>query len=108
MAGALTVSTTASPFPYAAVITATFTKQAEITFDESASGVSLELNGATITTEDEVVRALAKEAGLADDSAKVRDALDLQSGLINFCIYRLSRSLSSPKSSRRLPHSLNS
>lgn len=73
MACVLTVSSSASPFPYAAVATATYTQKAEIKFDEAASGISLELNGSTITSEDDIVRALAKEAGLADDSAKVRN-----------------------------------
>lgn len=70
MAGVLTVSSTASPFPYAALATATYTQKAEITFDES-SEISLDLNGSKVTGEDEIVRALAKAAGLADDSAKV-------------------------------------
>ena len=71
------MSTTASPFPYAAIATATYTQKAEIKFDEAASGISLELNGTQIITEDEVIRALAKAAGLADDSAKVRVILRL-------------------------------
>lgn len=75
MTGTLTVSTSASPFPYAAVATATFTQKAEVTFDEGASGVTLELDGTTISDDAEAVRALAKAAGLADDSAKVRTAI---------------------------------
>lgn len=72
MAGVLTVSSAASPFPYAALATATYTQKAEISFDGTATGISLDLNGEKITSEDEAVRALAKAAGLADDSAKVR------------------------------------
>ena len=71
MAGILTVSSAASPFPYAALATATYTQKAEVTFDESATGISLDFGGSKFTTEDEIVRALAKAAGLADDSAKV-------------------------------------
>ena len=71
MTGVLTVSTSASPFPYAAIATATYTQKAEIKFDDAATGITLELNG-TQLAEDEVVRTLAKAAGLADDSAKVR------------------------------------
>ena len=71
MVGTLTVSSAASPFPYAALATATYTQKAKVTFDESAE-ISLDLNGSKVTGEDEIVRALAKAAGLADDSAKVR------------------------------------
>ena len=71
MAGVLTVSSSASPFPFAAVAAATYTQKAEVNFDESASGASLELNGTTHTDEAEIVAALAKAGGLAEDSAKV-------------------------------------
>lgn len=70
MAGVLTVSSTASPFPYAALATATYTQKAEVTFGETAE-ITLDINGSKVTGEDEIVRALAKAAGLADDSAKV-------------------------------------
>ena len=71
MAGVLTVSANASPFPYAALATATYTQKAEITFDQTAE-ITLDLDGSKVTGEDEIVRTLAKAAGLADDSAKVR------------------------------------
>ncbi len=71
MVGVLTLKSSASPFPYAALTIATYTQQAEVNFDESASGVSLDINGSQITSEEEIVRALAKAGGLADDSAKV-------------------------------------
>ncbi|OSX65375.1 hypothetical protein POSPLADRAFT_1054129 [Postia placenta MAD-698-R-SB12] len=70
MPGVLSLSSSASPFPYAAIAIATYTDKAELSYDESASGVSLQLNGSTISAEDEIVRALAKEGGLSDDSAK--------------------------------------
>ena len=72
MVGILTVSSSASPFPYAAVATATYTRKAEINYDENASSPVLELNGSKVSGEDEIVRSLAKAGGLADDSAKVR------------------------------------
>ncbi|EMD38118.1 hypothetical protein CERSUDRAFT_113249 [Gelatoporia subvermispora B] len=72
MSGVLTVFSAASPFPWAALATATYTQKAEIAFDESASGASLELNGSKITAEDEIVQALAKAGGLSDDSAKTQ------------------------------------
>jgi glutamyl-tRNA synthetase len=75
MAGVLTIPTSASPFPYGAIATATYTQKAELKFDDGASGITLDLNGGQVTTEDEVIRALAKAAGLADDSAKVRSTV---------------------------------
>ena len=71
MVGVLTVHTSASPFPFAAVATATYTDKAEVNFNEGNTGISLELNGTTLTDEGEIVRALAKAGGLAEDSAKV-------------------------------------
>lgn len=72
MVGTLTVSSSASPFPYAAVAMAIYTNKAEVTFDESATEVTLKLKDAHVTGEEEIVRTLAKAGGLADDSAKVR------------------------------------
>ena len=72
MVGVLTLASSASPFPYAAVAIATYTAQAELNYDESVSAAILEVDGQQITGEDEIVRTLAKAGGLADDSAKVR------------------------------------
>lgn len=72
MVGVLTVASSASPFPYAAVAIATYTHKAEVAFDESVQGAVLDFNGTKITTEEEIVRILAKAGGLAEDSAKVR------------------------------------
>lgn len=71
MSGILTVSPASSPFPFGSVAIATYTQKAELVFDESASRVTLDLNGSQITEEDEIVQALAKAGGLSDDSAKV-------------------------------------
>ncbi|KAH9930661.1 glutamate-tRNA ligase [Fomitopsis serialis] len=71
MADVLKFSATLSPFPYAAAAIATYTGKAELTFEEGAS-LSLDLNGSTISAEDEIVQALAKEGGLSDDSAKTQ------------------------------------
>ena len=70
MTGILKLSATLSPFPFAAAAVATYTGKAELVFEEGAS-LSLDLNGSTLSTEDEIVQALAKEGGLSDDSAKV-------------------------------------
>lgn len=71
MAGTLTVSSKLSPFPYGAIAIATYTQKADLVFDETASGISLDLNGSNINTEQEIVHALAKAGGLSDDSSKV-------------------------------------
>ncbi|KAE9409788.1 glutamate-tRNA ligase [Gymnopus androsaceus JB14] len=69
-AGTLTLSSKLSPFPYSALAIAAYTEKAEIVYDEAATGISLDLNGSKIDTEDEIVHALAKAGGLSEDSAK--------------------------------------
>jgi glutamyl-tRNA synthetase len=69
--GTLAVSFKESPFPYAAVAIASYTKKAEVNYDESASGLSLTLESTQFTSEEEAVIALAKAGGLAEDSVKV-------------------------------------
>jgi glutamyl-tRNA synthetase len=69
--GNLVVSFKASPFPYAAVAIASYTKKAQVNYDESASGLVFTCEGTRITAEEDVVKALAKAGGLADDSVKV-------------------------------------
>ncbi|KAH9900967.1 glutamate-tRNA ligase [Cubamyces lactineus] len=70
MSGVLTLTPTASPFPWAAAAIATYTGKASLNFDTDAKGVTLETDGSKITAEDEIVQTLAKAGGLADDSAK--------------------------------------
>ena len=74
MDGVLTLSPAASPFPWAAAATATFTGKATLNFDTAATALSLQLDGSTITAEDEIVQSLAKAGGLSEDSAKVRSS----------------------------------
>ena len=75
--GTLTISFKESPFPYAAVAIASYTKKAEVNYDESVSGSTLILEGTQFTSEEDAVRALAKAGGLAEDSVKVH--------IDNFC-----------------------
>lgn len=75
MSGTLTISSKQTPFPFAAIAIATYTGKADLFFDETATGATLELNGSTATTEEEIVLELAKSAGLSEDSAKVRPVL---------------------------------
>lgn len=67
----LTLSTKASPFPYAALAVATYTQKAELNFDETVSGVLLDLDGDQYTAEEEIVTILAKNAGIDVESTKV-------------------------------------
>ncbi|KAI0063442.1 glutamate-tRNA ligase [Artomyces pyxidatus] len=83
MAGVLTVSAKAAPFPYAAIALASYTEKAQVTYDESASTLTLELDGTKLKTEEDAVKALAKAAGLADDSAKTPAYFALAKSLSN-------------------------
>ena len=71
MSGTLTISPGASPFQWGPVSIATFTLKAELVFDQSASGITLVLDGTTVSDEAEIVRVLAKAGGLSDESVKV-------------------------------------
>lgn len=71
MAGTLTVSSKLSPFPFAAIAIASYTQKAALLFDETATGITLDLDDSKITAEDEIVHALAKAGGLSADSVKV-------------------------------------
>ena len=67
----LTLSTKASPFPYAALAIAAYTQKAELNFDETATGVLLDLDGDKYTTEEEIIAILAKIAGIEGENTKV-------------------------------------
>lgn len=71
MAGALTLSSKTSPFPFAAIAIASYTQKATLDFDETAPGTTLDLNGTKLTSEDDIVHALAKAGELSADSIKV-------------------------------------
>ncbi|KAJ6624520.1 glutamate-tRNA ligase [Mycena sp. CBHHK59/15] len=66
----LTVSSKQTPFPYAAVALASYTAKADLVFNETATGITLQLAGSAITHEEEIVHALAKAHGLSDDSSR--------------------------------------
>lgn len=66
----LTLSTKTTPFPYAAIAIATYTQKADLNYDESATSVTLALDGVQYTAEDEIVYALVKAGGLDADSPK--------------------------------------
>lgn len=71
MDGTLTLSSKLSPFPFGAIAIASYTHKAALNFDESAKGVTLDLNGAKITSVEEIVHALARAGNLSGDSVKV-------------------------------------
>ncbi|KAF9246406.1 tRNA synthetases class I, catalytic domain-containing protein [Melanogaster broomeanus] len=66
----LTLPTKASPFPFAALAIASYTQKADLNFDENATGVSLDLDGARYATEEEIVNVLAKLGDLDRESTK--------------------------------------
>lgn len=68
----LALSSTLSPFPYAATALAAYTKQAELVFDDGAEGVNLDLSGTVISGEEKIVEELAKGGSLSSDSTTVR------------------------------------
>ena len=72
-AGTLSLSFKESPFPYAAVVIASYTQKAEVNYDESASGLTLTVEGTQVTSEEDAVKVLAKAGGLAEDSVKVHN-----------------------------------
>lgn len=66
----ITLSTKTSPFPYATIAIATYTQKADLNYDESVDGVTLDFDGSQLSAEDEIVAVLANAGGLAGDSAK--------------------------------------
>lgn len=71
MTGSLSLSSKLSPFPFAAIAIANYTQKATLDFDETVQGITLDLDGSKLTSEDEIVHALAKAGDLPGDSAKV-------------------------------------
>ena len=67
----LTLSSKHSPFPYAAIAAAAFTGVAAVSYDETVSGITLDLGEASVTSEEEIVQTLARLNALSDDSIKV-------------------------------------
>lgn len=70
MAAVLTVSAKLNPFPFAAISIAAYIGNVETVYDDTTEPV-LDLQGSKITAEVDIVLALAKAGGLADDSANV-------------------------------------
>ncbi|KAF7970233.1 hypothetical protein HWV62_24776 [Athelia sp. TMB] len=70
MAGILTLSSKISPFPYAAIGIASYTQKATLDFDETVSSITLDLDGTKLTSEDDIVHALAKAGELSADNVK--------------------------------------
>lgn len=90
MAGTLTLSSKASPFPWAAAAIATYTQKAELSFDETASGITLDNAGTKLSTEAEIVQEIAKAGGLSDGSTQVSLYPDLITTLVDL-IYMVRR-----------------
>lgn len=75
MAATLTVSPKQNPFPFGPAAIAAYTGKADINFDDTATASSLTIGGSNIDDEEAIIQALAKETGLAEDSAKVNTQL---------------------------------
>ena len=67
----LTLSSTLSPFPYAAAALAAYTKQAELIFDDAMTDVTLDLSGTVISGEENIIEELSEVGGLSSDSTAV-------------------------------------
>ncbi|KAG6883535.1 hypothetical protein C0993_005631 [Termitomyces sp. T159_Od127] len=81
MAATFTIPIKATPFPFAALGISAYIGNVNLVFDEAAQGIALTLNGSIITEEGEIVQALAKEGGLAGDSAKTPSFFTLATSL---------------------------
>ncbi|KAH0583669.1 hypothetical protein H2248_009283 [Termitomyces sp. 'cryptogamus'] len=81
MTATLTIPIKSSPFPFAALGISAHIGNVSLVFDETALGIVLTLNGSMITEEGEIVQALAKEGGLAGDSAKTPSFFTLATSL---------------------------
>ncbi|KAF8590002.1 glutamate-tRNA ligase [Ramaria rubella] len=80
----LSLNPAASPFPYAPLVFATYVQDStavEIQFNSSTDKVSLEHNGITLTSVEDIVLALASESNHTSDSAKTPAFLLLASTL---------------------------
>ncbi|KAF9454591.1 glutamate-tRNA ligase [Macrolepiota fuliginosa MF-IS2] len=67
---ALTLSSKQAPFPFSTIGAAAYTGKVTVYFDETVSGVTLDLAGNTYTDEHDIVQAIAKEANLAGDNSR--------------------------------------
>ena len=74
MPPSLTVSSKLSPFPYAAITAAAFNGVGAVSYDESASGITLDLGETSITSEEEIVQTLAKLNASSDGSIQVSES----------------------------------
>jgi len=66
----LTIPTKQSPFPYAAAAFAAYTASAPLSFDPSATAITLTANGRSVSDENEIIAELAKSAKLSVDDAQ--------------------------------------
>jgi glutamyl-tRNA synthetase len=72
MAQTLTLSPKLSPFPFAALAIAAYTQKTDIVFDDAATEAVLELNGSKISSQEDIIRALATDCASAEDTPAVR------------------------------------
>ena len=72
MAQTLTLSLKLSPFPFAALAIAAYTQKADIVFDDAAKEAILQLNGSKISSQEDIIQALASDCASAEETPAVR------------------------------------
>ncbi|KAF8636577.1 hypothetical protein AX17_003388 [Amanita inopinata Kibby_2008] len=87
MSPTLILSSKFSPFPYAAIAIAAYTGSATVVYDETATVPSLSLNDPSITSEEDIVLALASLKKLADNNSKTSPFFALAASLRNLSVF---------------------
>lgn len=75
----LTLSSKWSPFPFSVIAIAAYTGKAAVVFDETASGITLELDGKMYHDEHDIVETIGRAAHLIENDSRVSIALLKQS-----------------------------
>jgi len=67
----LTLSSKCSPFPFSVIAIAAYTGKAAVVFDETASGITLELDGSVYHDEHDIVEIIGRVAHLIENDFRV-------------------------------------
>jgi len=67
----LTLSSKCSPFPFSVIAIAAYTGKAAVVFDETASGITLELDGSVYHDEHDIVEIIGRVAHLIENDLRV-------------------------------------
>lgn len=77
----LTLSSKSSPFPFSVIAIAAYTGKVAVVFDETAAGITLELQGRTYHDEHDIVQVIGRASNLLEDTSRV--CVD---PMINICL----------------------